>query len=436
MRDAELGGTAEEGFVGRELEIDELSAELNRTLRGRPRCVLLRGDAGVGKTRLLREFSGIARRLGMQVVQGRAMEDSATPYLPFLNVFDTCAGESERSASSESLSQLMAASAAPSDRADDVAYERVQRFGSSIRQIVAFAKREPLLIVLDDLHWADAPSLELLGQLLFVVADEAADERLPLLVIAAQRPVPPTHRLQKLNARLLRERIVRGLELRGLSADETGALLTGLGVTRAARQLIDAVQRSTHGYPLFVQEMLHHLESQGLLEHGAGQTSVKALPGPLELPRDVSSALSQRLVSMSERELDMLTLAALVSDGFTLARLSAIANSPAEALSTVLDRAIDAELIVLEGGSFHFRHPLIRELLASRASPLRRQLLHRQIAGALVKEPASGALSLEIAHHLLASSDADPRALLHHAHRGADHAFSLFAWGDAGRLYA
>ncbi|HEY2732738.1 MAG TPA: ATP-binding protein, partial [Polyangiales bacterium] len=102
MRDAELGGTAEEGFVGRELEIDELSAELNRTLRGRPRCVLLRGDAGVGKTRLLREFSGIARRLGMQVVQGRAMEDSATPYLPFLNVIDTCAGEQDRSASSAS----------------------------------------------------------------------------------------------------------------------------------------------------------------------------------------------------------------------------------------------------------------------------------------------------------------------------------------------
>jgi len=444
--------SARDPFVGRELELDELALQLNRALRGRPKFVFLSGEAGVGKTRLLREFSAMARRLGMQVIYGRAMEDSSTPYLAFLHVLEACARSTPHHTSHKadpftllsapgSLEQPNAQTHRPA-RASDVGYDRLRLFVTIVRQIMDLSRREPLLLVLDDLHWADAPTLDLLAQLVFVVADAAAaDERLSLITIAAHRPLAAAHRLSKLRERLRRESIVSSLALEGLSERETSLLLAELGVPRAAHQLVDAVQRVTHGSPLFVREMLHHLERHDLLDRGRSYTTVKALPAHLELPDDVRGALADRLAALSEQDIELLTLAALVGDGVALERIARVCDRDLDAALATLERGVAAELVQLEGQTFRFRHPLIRELLAARASPLRRQVLHQRVARSLETErPArdgnEGARSLELARHLLASGERASERLRYHAERGAQHASSLFAWSEAAGLFA
>lgn len=429
-------------FVGRELELDELSSRLNLVLSGQPAMVSVSGDAGVGKTRLLREFSDIARRLSLKVVVGRATEDSATPYLPFMGVLEACLKDAS-SSGLDALTRLKSFAAdtqvgpRSASRHEDVGYDRLRLFVAIVREIVNFARCEPLLIVLDDLHWADPPSLELLGQLVFVSADARGNQRLPLMIAVAHRPVPPDHRLSKLLSRLSREAIVRAIELEGFGPRETHSLLRSLGLQRAANQLVDAVQRVTHGYPLFIREFLHQLDRKGLLETTGGYVTAKAPAAGIALPRDVSSALSERLEVLNQNELATLTLAAFTGDAFVLERMARIAGLSVDRLLNVVERGLESELLVHDGALFRFRHPLIRHVLAERASPTRQLRLHLQIAGALEQEPASGELSLEIAGHLLAAGPLCPPArLLHYTRQAAEHAFAIYAWAEAARMYA
>ena len=438
--------TRDDPFVGREMELDGLSASLRRTLQGKPGVAVVCGEAGVGKTRLVREFGAMARHLDVRVISGRATEGSSTPYLPFMGVFEACAQDRGPTGAlpdaSALLNSVLGGASRPaisvSNVLGDAEHDRLRLFLLVTRQIRALVQREPTLIVLDDLHWADPPSLELLEQLAFAAADSAGHERLPLMIVAAHRPVPASHRLGKLLGRLRRETIATAIELDGLPASETGAMLRTLGVMPASSQLVDAVQSVTHGYPLFVQELVHQLHANGLLESVSGYTTVRTTPTGMALPRDLVSAVGARLETIDEDSLRTLTLAALLGDTFSADRVARVAGTDRESVLRALDAAAEQQVLVSDGTSFKFRHPLIRQALANRASDGRRELLHLRIAEALeAREDSPGALNLEMAHHLLAAgSQADKDDVARYARRGADHAFSIFAWAEAARLYA
>jgi predicted ATPase len=269
----------EDPFVGREIELEGLSATLRNALRGDPGVAIVCGEAGVGKTRLLREFGSLARRLEVQVAHGRAVEDSSIPYLPLLGVFEACAlgGGAPRGGAST----LLPAGARVATNGD-ASHDRLRHFLAITQQIRTLAMREPALMVLDDLHWADPASLDLLGPLVFDAADRAGRERLPLMIVAAHRPVPASHRLGKLLGQLRREPIVASIELDGLPPSETGAMIRNLGVASASHALVDSVQGITHGYPLFVQEFVHQLRANDLIETIGG--CAKSAPSPRARP--------------------------------------------------------------------------------------------------------------------------------------------------------
>jgi class 3 adenylate cyclase len=321
-----------------------------------------------------------------------------------------------------------------------VGYERLRTFVTLIRGVVASARREPLLILLDDMHWADASSLELLGQLVFMVTDAAEHERLPLMVVAGHRPVAADHKLAKLVKRCKLEPVVSTLELDGFGPSETAEFLQRLGIARVANPLIDTVQRVTHGYPLFVQEMLHQLELRGCLEQVGGYTTLRQTQDEIALPSDVTSAFRQRLEALSEADADVLSEIALAAaDSFMLARMQRIVQLPSAELQATIERALQADLFTvdpIDQKTYRFRHILIRQVLVDRLSVEVRRALHVKIARALVDETASGSLSLEIAGHLLDDPSAEPELLLLHARRGADYAYSLYAYAQAARMYA
>lgn len=434
-------GARTELFVGRELELDELSNQLKFALSGRPNAVMICGDPGVGKTRLLREFAAIARRGGdqakLRVLRGRALEESWTPYLPFTAVFDACSDLGlEDTVSSAGVARLQEVSRIASGSGDDVGYEQIRLFVSVVRQIVALSRREPLLILLDDLHWADAASLDLLGQLVFLLADGEVDSRPNVMIVGTYRPVSQTHRLGKLMSRLKHESMVTSMDLSGLTDAETDSLLRGLGLQRAEDRLVRTVQRVTHGYPLFIHELVHHMNTNGMLVETAGYTTVRGRGAEIALPRDVGSSLTARLDSLSSHQLEVLTLASLLGDDFTLERLASTAGLAVEPLLTALGGAIENQILVLEDHGYRFRHPLVRQTLLNMAQPARKALYHLKIADTLEREPSTGAMSIEIANHLIAARPhTDAGRLFEHARRGAAHAFSICAWGESARLY-
>jgi class 3 adenylate cyclase/tetratricopeptide (TPR) repeat protein len=434
-------------FVGREVELDALSSILRQSLGGKPRVAVVCGEVGVGKTRLVREFTTIARRLDVRVVHGRATEDSSIPYQPFMAVLRACVSWAAASASgsSDATGLLNSRSGdAPQSTTEPHSArhgeaERLRIFLAVIQEVIALSQREPTLVVLEDLHWADASSLELFEHLAFAATDAAETERLPLMIVATHRPVEDRHRLRRILDRIHREAVSDTYVLEGLGTSDTEAMIRALDPFPVSNQLVQAVQSATHGYPLFVQEFLHQLRSSGLLEQVGGHTTVRALPTGIVPPRDVTSAVNARLKTMSEDELHVLALAALLGDSFALDRLSHVAHADSTSVLGLLERAVDQGLLVADEASFRFRHPLMRQALAGSVSPLRQQILHRQIAAALEEraEALSGAASLEIAGHLLASGPhAEPTTLAHHARRGADHAFSIFAWPVAARFYS
>jgi class 3 adenylate cyclase/tetratricopeptide (TPR) repeat protein len=440
-------------FVGREVELDALSSILRHVLRGKPRVAVVAGEAGVGKTRLIREFALIARHLDVYVVQGRAIEDSSVPYLPLMSVLrrshaPVAPGSPSEGADATNTAGLVASlsgTVAPlattvGNAVRNGEHDRLRIFLAVTQEVIALAHQQPTLIILDDLHWADPSSLDLLEHLVFAAADAADFERLPLMVLITHRPIADDHRLGRLLDRIRRESLTDAFEIEGLGSAETAAIVRALEPSPASNQLIQAVQAATRGYPLFIQEFVEQLRADGLLEQAGGYTTVRSLPaGVPSPPRDVSDAVTARLKPLSSEDMPVLNLAALLGDSFTAEQLARVAGAHADAIAPRLASALDQKVIVVDQAGFRFRHPLLRRALAGSVSPARRQAIHLQIATALsaADAEASGATSVEIADHLLAAGpQADPARVIEHARRGADHAFSVFAWAEAARLYA
>jgi class 3 adenylate cyclase/tetratricopeptide (TPR) repeat protein len=438
---------SEAPFLGREVEIDGLSAALRKVLRGKPLVAIVSGEAGVGKTRLVREFVLMAKRLDVHVVQGRATEDSSIPYLPLMSVLRLPAlgalghlaeGTDPPERSGGARTGAVSATSAR-ESAQNGEHERLRTFLAVTHEIIALARRQPLALVLDDVHWADASTLDLVGHLVFAAADAAETDHLPLLVLLAHRPVPPDHRLDRLLERIRRESLGETVALEGLSTADTAQIMLALETSPASNQLVQTVHAMTRGYPLFIQEFLDQLRTEGALEEAGGTTTVKPLRAASYLPGDPGATVGARLKALGSEDLRVLTLAALLGDSFSADRLAHVAGVEVADLAGPLGVAVEERVLISERVGFRFRHPLLRAALAAALAPGERQAMHLRIATALASSDpdTSGLTRVEIANHLLgAGPQADLANVVEHARRGAEYALSVFAWSEAARLYA
>jgi tetratricopeptide (TPR) repeat protein len=429
-------------FVGRERELEIALQALEDSLAGRGRLLLLAGDAGIGKSRFADELAAEARRRGARVLWGRCWEAGGAPaYWPWVQSIRTHLRDrgpdelrAEMGAGAADIVQMLPELRELFDDLPQPAVEtegaRFRLFDSTARLLESMAAERPLMLVLDDLHAADPPSLLMLR---FIAGELAAS---PLLVVGAYRDteLEPDHPLSAGLAELLRERSTRLLALRGLGAPEVARyieLATGVEPTAT---LARTIHEQTEGNPLFFGELIRLMASEG------GLTTAGAIRR-LAIPPSVRDVIGRRLRRLSDESVEVLGMASVLGREFALDALARLAGRNEAELLPVLDEAVAARVVTDvpdSAGRMRFSHALIRETLYSELPPGQRPALHRRCREALESLYAQDLEPhlAELAHHSFeAIPVGDLRTAVDYGRRAAARAVALLAFEEAARLY-
>ena len=431
-------------FVGRERELSILQSALDDALSGQGRLVLLVGEPGIGKTRTAHELAAVARHRKARVLVGRCSESAGAPPLwPWIQIVRSYIASSHH----ETLRAALGAGAA------DIAYvitdvhqqlpdlpipsllqpqhARFRFFDSFTTFLKNIAKAQPLVLILDDLLWADTSSLLLLQ----FVAREFAETA--LLIIGTYRDVDVgmQHPLTQTLGDLVRVPGSQSLVLSGLSAQDVARFLALATGSAPADATVVAVHQKTEGNPFFLTEVVRQLMSD------TSQLALAASQTHIGLPHRVREAITRRLQTLSAACHQLLTTAAVIGREFSLtllegATLPPLATTTATLIDT-LDEAVAARLIATvpnSAGLYVFSHALIRETLYEALSTAQRIRLHGQVGTALEVLHAADQdpYVAECAYHFFqaAPQDAGEKALVY-AQRAGTHAMKLLAYEEA-----
>jgi hypothetical protein len=407
-------------LVGREPELAEIAACLDEAAGGRAALALVTGEPGIGKTRLLEEAARRATARGFAVAWGRAWEVGGAPaYWPWIEALRALLARpgAQGDAAAELTRLLPELGRGPGASA---AADRFQLWDAVGAFLQAAAAREPILVVLDDLHAADPSSLHLTEAVVRQLRDARA------VVLASHRDVE-ARLAPELDACLSRlGRDGRVLHLPRLSAPQVGALVREV-TGRDDEEMAQLVHDASEGNPLFARELLRLMAARG----AASPTSV---------PEGVRAVIRQRLALLSPATVALLSAAAAVGRDFALPVAAEVAGVTTEALAEALAEAETAELLSPAGasGRYRFSHVLVAETLTQDLPAPRRARLHARTAEVLERLHAGdpAAPLAEIAHHWLAAgAEAAPRAAAA-AQRAAERATLRLAFEDAVHLYA
>jgi DNA-binding SARP family transcriptional activator len=430
------------GFVGRAPELEALASYLDEAVAGRGRLVLVSGEPGIGKSRLAEELAVVARSRGARVLVGRCWEAGGAPaYWPWVQSLRAYMDESEPETLREQLgagapvlAQLFPElqeryrdlEAPPSGESEDA---RFRLFDATAALLRRAARAQPLVVVLDDLHAADEPSLLLLRFL----ARELGQSR--ILVVGAYRDVDPSLRdpLIETVGELGRERVTRRIALVGLGESEVGEYIALAGGVEPEPGAVARIHGQTEGNPLFVGELVRLLSAEGRLEDGAGVG--------LRIPPGVRDVIGSRVRRLSSGCQDLLVLASVLGREFALDVLGDMQEVEPAGLFDVLDEAMTERLvsdIPDAAGRLRFAHALIRDTLYDGLSTSRRLTLHRQAGESLERVHAGDSEPhlAEIAHHYSLAAPLGTRAqAVAYARRAGERAAALVAYEEAARLY-
>ncbi|MEJ7720749.1 MAG: AAA family ATPase [Ilumatobacteraceae bacterium] len=394
-----LGVRPAAGVVGREAEMVAMLDAFKRVAGGEGREVfLISGEAGLGKTTLAAETARAASDGGACVLFGHCEEDLATPYQLFaeaLGHYVTHAPEEQLvahvDAHGSELVRLVPALSSrlpglPPSKATDADTERYQLFAAVVGLLAVVSQHQPVVVVLDDLQWADKASLQLLRHLI------AADQPMRLLVLGSYRDseLSRSHPLLETLAGLHREHGVARIELTGL--DDTGVIslmeaAAGHTLDDAAVGLARAVYRETDGNPFFVSEMLRHLSETGAIyQDSTGRWVTGDTLEQLALPDSVRVVIGARAGRLGRDAERVLSLAAVIGRDFDLDVLARATETSEDELLDVLDAATAASLVrelADTPGHYNFAHALIQHTLYEDLGLTRQGRAHRQVAEAL-----------------------------------------------------
>ena len=435
-----LGAVPEYPLVAREVEWASIARALEAVRLSQGRCILLAGESGVGKTRLAQEAMVQASGMGFLVLVGRCYEqDTSVPFAPFLELLATAAERASsalRAAIPRHFTDLglvlpALATVAPLPTGEDPRRRIVAAAG---RFLAGLASETPLAVLLDDLHWADSASMDLLAHL----AHALRGGRVLLLGTYRDVEIGRHHPLEALLSSLVRDRVVEVLALQRLDLAGTAALIRArFDGDEVSGVLRDAVHQRAEGNPFFTEEVLTALLHQGVIAHDAGRWGLRASP-PLVVPESVRSVVGQRVGRLGKQVQESLTLASVLGQEFDPELLIEAAHVDEEITLAQLDNALDAHVLEVRRAGredrYVFAHSLIAQVLYDEIPRHRLRRLHRQAGEALERVRGERPeVAGEMARHFLAAGDTARAA--RYARRAGDHAASLYAHAEAVRHY-
>ncbi len=444
-----LADTELSPFIGRAAERARLRLLLERTKTSAGGFVLITGEAGMGKTRLVNETTEEARRLGILALIGHCLDmETVQPYHPIIEQIE----QSARVVRPDALRRALGENAAEvaklmpelrrlyPDIPAPVALPPEQERRFALHGVTAFMERaaavQPMLLVFENLHWADESTLLLLRHL----AQHLQKASVLLLGTYRATDLEAGRPFGRMLEALLRERIAEEIRLRALTQDEVVALLAGRAGSAPPPALVSLLYSETEGNPFFLEEVFRHLNEAGRLfdEHGNWKAGVQI--GETEVPRGVRLVIGRRIERVSENCRRMLATAAVIGRTFAFDLLARVAQLDEDTLFDALEQAERVNLVVDVSADreakYSFSHEQIRQTLLGTLSMPRRQRVHVRVADAI--EQFAGARAeqhaVDLAHHLYqagsaAESDRTARYLI----IAGERALQALAFEDALR---
>jgi DNA-binding CsgD family transcriptional regulator/tetratricopeptide (TPR) repeat protein len=404
-------------LVGREADLAELRDALKRTRSAEPSTMLVGGEAGVGKTRLVEEFCRSATADGARVLTGQSLElgEEGLPFGPIAAALRELVhrdGPGVLDGRERDFARLLPELGPPPEAAET---RRGYLFELVASLLSRLSETQPLVLVLEDLHWADRSTRDLIG---FLV--RAA--RLPHVLLIGTYRTDELHRghpLRPFLAELDRVRGVQRLELDRLDREGTAAMLAQLLGAEPEPRTVDTISERTQGNPFFIE-----------------QFALSGDPDCSDIPNSLRDLLLARVDQLPDAAQRVLRVAAVGGTRFGHELLASVVGVDEAALESSLRAIAAAQLIVVDpDGEYEFRHALVREAVHDDLLPGEHARLHARYAEAVEADPhlvAMGRAPAEIAHHWYAAHDY-PKALVA-AKRAADAAARRYAFAEQARL--
>jgi serine/threonine protein kinase/class 3 adenylate cyclase len=377
-------------FVGRTKELERLRKAFDEAFAGRGGLVMLVGEPGIGKTRTTQELETYARMRGAQVLWGRTHESGGAPaYWPWYQAGNQFAAAND-------LATVIAPQLPPGAGAElsrifpwlrqqpnfvepepitDPEAAQFRLFDAYASYVRAMSSQSPIVIALDDLHWADKPSLLLLQHL----ARELS--RLRVLIVGNYRDTDITRQsaLSETLAVLNRESGFERIVLRGLTRDETASYIRATANVEPRHEVLDRIFEETEGNAFFLSEVVNLMAQEGTL--------TRESVSDIRIPDGVKEALGRRLNRLSEETNKLLQVAAIVGREFAYDMLTLLGDRDEDSLLKLVEEALDARVIeeLPQAGRYRFTHAQMQETLLEELSTTRRVRLHGQVGEALEK---------------------------------------------------
>ena len=412
------GVLAEPALVGRERELEELHLCLDSAVEGKGTTVFVSGEAGSGKTRLTNEFLTRAKEKEIVVMSGWCISDLAVPYFPFTQAFNTYFSDKKTQEEPTVQQSNDEAKAKDNEQTEDVEAEiktwlmgpkqtanpeghqnltpqawKELAVSAITKSLLSISTQKPIILFIDDLHWADSASLSLLHH----ISRSISAARVLVLASFRKEELGPDaeghpHPLLETLRLMRREDLFKEIELSNLNQTNVAALAEKMIGGSLSSELADKLAEESHGNPLFVVESLRMLTEQGSLVQDQGRWRLSI--DEIRIPTKIKDIILRRMGALKPNQRRVLDLASVIGEKFNVELLRAVLGQDSlEVLETLSSVAQSSLFVVGEGDFFRFDHAISREALYEEISPPLRKGYHARIAETLeagikdVKEP-------------------------------------------------